>query len=103
MALQVAVPCHPRTKRFSTRVLRDRHSVGSMAGKPLDELDLKILRALAETGVALRPKEIAERIGEDGRRVAAKMRKLVRLGYVKRHEDGRYELTLEGRKALEQV
>ncbi|WP_048191873.1 winged helix-turn-helix transcriptional regulator [Pyrolobus fumarii] len=68
----------------------------------LDELDIKILKALAEAGTALRPKEIAERIGEDGRRVAAKMRKLVRLGYVERLEDGRYQITDAGKQAVEQ-
>jgi len=69
----------------------------------LDELDTKILRALVEAGQPLRPKEIAERIGEDGRRVAAKMRKLVRLGLVKRHEDGRYEATEEAKKRVQAV
>jgi predicted transcriptional regulator len=64
----------------------------------LDELDLKIIRALVESPEPLRPKEIAEKIGEDGRRVAAKMRKLVRLGLVQRHEDGRYEATEAARQ-----
>ena len=68
----------------------------------LDEIDLKILRALAEAGQPLRPKEIAERIGEDGRRVAAKMRKLVRLGLVERLENGRYAITEEGRRKIEE-
>ncbi len=68
----------------------------------LDELDMKILKALAEAGQPLRPKEIAERINEDGRRVAAKMRKLVRLGYVERLGDGRYQITDAGRQVVEQ-
>ena len=59
----------------------------------LDETDVRIVKALVEAGKALRPREIAERIGEDGRRVAAKMRKLVRLGLVKRVGDGVYEAT----------
>ncbi len=68
----------------------------------LDEVDLAILRALAELGRPARPKEIAERAGLDARRVAAKMRKLRRLGLVERVEEGVYQITEEGRKALEQ-
>ena len=69
----------------------------------LDELDVKILQAMAEVGQPLRPREIAERIGEDGRRVAAKMRKLVRLGLVERNEEGRYTITDAGRQVVEQA
>jgi len=68
----------------------------------LDEVDLAILRALAELGRPARPKEIAERAGLDARRVAAKMRKLRRLGLVERVEEGVYQITEAGRKALEQ-
>ncbi len=68
----------------------------------LDEVDLAILRALAELGRPARPKEIAERAGLDARRVAAKMRKLRRLGLVERVEEGVYQITEQGRKALEQ-
>ena len=67
----------------------------------LDQLDVRILRALAEAGQPLRPREIAERISDDGRRVAAKMRKLVRLGYVERLGDGRYAITEAGRRAVQ--
>jgi len=76
------------------------HMVQGMARqRGLDELDHKILEALKEAGQPLRPKEIAERIGEDARRIAAKMRKLVRLGLVERLEDGRYQITEAGKEA----
>jgi ArsR family transcriptional regulator len=68
----------------------------------LDEVDLAILRALAELQRPARPKEIAERSGLDARRVAAKMRKLRRLGLVERVGEGLYRLTQEGQRALEQ-
>ena len=68
----------------------------------LDEVDLAILRVLAETNRPMRPKEIAERAGLAARRVAAKMRKLRRLGLVERVEEGVYRITEEGRRALEQ-
>ena len=72
-----------------------------MAEINLDELDMKILQAMAEAGRPIRPKEIAERIGEDGRRVAAKMRKLVRLGLVARTEEGKYIVTERGEALLQ--
>ncbi len=69
----------------------------------LDEVDLAILRALAELGRPARPREIAERAGLDARRVAAKMRKLRRLGLVERLEEGVYAITDEGLKAIGKV
>ncbi len=68
----------------------------------LDEVDLAILRALRELGRPARPKEIAAHAGLDARRVAAKMRKLRRLGIVERVEEGVYRITEEGLRALEQ-
>jgi len=73
---------------------------GMARQKGLDELDHKILEALKEAGQPLKPKEIAERIGEDARRIAAKMRKLLRLELVKRLDDGRYEITEAGKEAV---
>ncbi|KSW12237.1 hypothetical protein CF15_05650 [Pyrodictium occultum] len=67
----------------------------------LDEIDLAILRALKEIGGPARPKEIAERAGLDARRVAAKMRKLVRLGLVERTGEGLYSITEEGARQAE--
>ena len=69
----------------------------------LDEVDLAILRALAELGRPARPREIAERAGLDARRVAAKMRKLRRLGLVERLEEGVYAITDEGLKSIGKV
>ncbi|BEP17680.1 hypothetical protein PYJP_10320 [Pyrofollis japonicus] len=64
----------------------------------LDEIDMAILRAMKAIGKPTRPKEIAAQAGLDARRVAAKMRKLVRLGLVERVEEGVYKLTEEGEK-----
>lgn len=69
----------------------------------LDEIDLAILRVLAELGKPARPREIAERAGLSARRVAAKMRKLRRLGLVDRLEEGLYTITDEGLKAVGKV
>ncbi len=67
----------------------------------LDEIDMAILRAMKELGKPARPKEIAAKAGLDARRVAAKMRKLRRLGLVEKVEEGVYKLTEEGEKAAE--
>lgn len=66
----------------------------------LDEVDEAILRAMKEIGQPARPKEIAEKAGLDARRVAAKMRKLKRLGLVEKDEEGLYSLTEEGAKLV---
>jgi len=66
-----------------------------------DEVDKAILRALREIGGPAKPKDIAERAGLDARRVAAKMRKLVRLGLVERSEEGLYSITENGLKLIE--
>ena len=85
---------------FTCTLCNALHMVREMARqRGIDELDHKILEALKEAGQPLRPKEIAERIGEDARRIAAKMRKLVRLELVRRLEDGRYEITEAGKEA----
>ncbi len=68
----------------------------------LDEIDVQILKALAEIGRAATCKEIGEHIGVDARRIAAKMRKLKRLGLVESPEKGKYVITDEGRKVAEQ-
>jgi predicted transcriptional regulator len=67
----------------------------------LDEVDIQILKAMKEIGRPAAPKEIGEHAGIDARRVAAKMRKLKRLGYVDSPEKGKYVITEEGVRALE--
>ena len=67
----------------------------------LDEVDLQILKAMKEIGRPAAPKEIGEYAGIDARRVAAKMRKLKRLGYVDSPEKGKYVITDEGVRVLE--
>ncbi len=71
------------------------------ASNVLDETDKKILQALKEIGGPAKPKDIAAHAGLDARRVAAKMRKLRRLGLVERLEEGLYKLTEEGEKVAE--
>ena len=68
------------------------------ASAVLDEVDKAILKALKEIGGPAKPKDIAAHAGLDARRVAAKMRKLRRLGLVERLEEGLYKLTEEGEK-----
>jgi len=68
----------------------------------LDEIDLAILRALKELGRPASCKEIGEHAGIDARRVAAKMRKLKRLGLVESPEKARYVITEQGLKVLEE-
>ena len=67
----------------------------------LDETDIQILKALAEIGRPATCKEIGERIGTDARRIAAKMRKLKRLGYVESPEKGKYVITDKGKEVAE--
>jgi len=67
-----------------------------------DEIDIEILRALKEIGGPAKPKDIAEKAGLDARRVAAKMRKLLRLGLVERSEEGLYSITESGLKVIEE-
>ncbi|ALL01216.1 hypothetical protein Pyrde_1168 [Pyrodictium delaneyi] len=67
-----------------------------------DEIDITILRALKEIGGPAKPKDIAEKAGLDARRVAAKMRKLLRLGLVERSEEGLYSITESGLKVIEE-
>ncbi len=68
----------------------------------LDEIDMAILKAMKEIGEPARPKEIAARAGLDARRVAAKMRKLRRLGLVEKVAEGVYRLTEKGANTIEQ-
>ncbi len=70
-------------------------------GSELDEVDIQILKAMKELGRLAAPKEIGEHAGIDARRVAAKMRKLKRLGYVESPEKGKYVITEQGIQALE--
>ncbi len=66
----------------------------------IDNVDKSILLALSEIGRPARPREIAERAGIDARRVAAKMRKLRRLGLVNRVGEGVYVVTEEGKRLI---
>lgn len=66
----------------------------------IDDVDRSILLALSEMGRPARPREIAERAGIDARRVAAKMRKLRRLGLVERVGEGVYVVTEEGKRLV---
>ena len=70
-------------------------------GSELDEVDIQILKAMKELGRPAAPKEIGEHAGIDARRVAAKMRKLKRLGLVESPEKGKYVITEQGIQALE--
>jgi len=74
---------------------------GARAAGP-DEVDIEILRALKEIGGPAKPKDIAEKAGLDARRVAAKMRKLLRLGLVERSEEGLYSITESGLRVIEE-
>ena len=73
----------------------------AMIASELDEVDKTILRAMRDIGKPARPKEIAAQAGLDARRVAAKMRKLRRLGLVEKVEEGVYELTEKGKQVVE--
>ena len=69
--------------------------------KSLDPLDIQILKVMVEKGEPMRPKEIAEALGEDGRRISAKMRKLLRLGLVEKVGERTYRATEAAKKAVE--
>jgi len=69
----------------------------------LDEVDMKILRALYEVGGGpARPRDLADKVGVSARSIAAKMRKLRNLGLVERVGEGLYKLTDEGRRLVEE-
>jgi len=72
------------------------------ARQHLDEVDLRILEVLDKLSRPARPKLIAEEAGLDVRRVAAKMRKLRRLGLVERVGEGEYVITDRGREVLQE-
>lgn len=66
----------------------------------LDEVDIKILKAISEAGAEITCKEISEKTGINVRKIAAKMRKLTKMGLVERIEKGKYKITEEGKAKI---
>jgi len=67
---------------------------------PLDETGKAVLGALSSFNEPAGCKEIAERAGLDVRKVMAKLRSLLKEGYVERPVEGKYLITDKGRAAL---
>lgn len=67
---------------------------------PLDETGKTILKALADFTEPAGCKQIAEKAGLDVRKVTAKLRSLLKNGYVERPVKGKYIITEKGKQAI---
>ncbi len=67
---------------------------------PLDDTGKAILKALAEFTEPAGCKQIAEKVGLDVRKVTAKLRSLLKNGYVERPTKGKYVITEKGREVI---
>ncbi|MFB7336120.1 MarR family winged helix-turn-helix transcriptional regulator [Streptomyces adustus] len=96
-----------RITYLSTRA-RQHDRLMALAGVPLDRAAVALLRQIADSD-ALRPGELAQRLGVEASHVTRTVQQLQRSGYVTRvpdPDDGRaqrIQLTVEGRRAVGRI
>ncbi|MFG2947313.1 MarR family winged helix-turn-helix transcriptional regulator [Streptomyces adustus] len=96
-----------RITYLSTRA-RQHDRLMALAGVPLDRAAVALLRQIADSD-ALRPGELAQRLGVEASHVTRTVQQLQRSGYVTRvpdPDDGRaqrIQLTVEGRRAIGRI